>query len=221
MRERTETLVDPLPLVDLAQFNKNLINELSQREFDVVNLVVKGMSNAEIAEILGIKLETVKEYIKRIKPKIPNDSSMDTRIVIIQYYFERVWSTTNSKKPIMSRTTKSLESLLQQPNLFKFEDFNKWNKCNSQKELDEDEFRTIQLISQGKTNEEIAIIRHRSVATIKDCITNIRAKLPPKYTIKDDDTKPILNLDRGFRNRLAIIYSKWIIDTYNNSDSVV
>ena len=187
----------------------------------MVELVVEGKSNAEIANSLGIKLETVKEYIKRIKPKIPTNSSMDTRMVIIQYYFERLWSATNSKKPIMSRTTKSLEFLLQQPNLFKFEDFNKWNKDISQKELDEDEFRTIQLISQGKTNEEIALIRHRSVATIKDYITNIRAKLPQKYTTKNYDAKPTPNLDRGFRNRLAIIYSRWIIDTYNNSDRVL
>ena len=44
--------------------------EMSQRQLEILNLVAKGFSNKEIAEILGVSLETVKDHIKKILLKM-------------------------------------------------------------------------------------------------------------------------------------------------------
>jgi len=40
--------------------------ELSPRQLETLNLIAKGFSNKEIAELLGVSLETVKDHIKKI-----------------------------------------------------------------------------------------------------------------------------------------------------------
>ena len=42
------------------------VPEMSQRQLEILNLVAKGFSNKEIAKILGVSLETVKDHIKKI-----------------------------------------------------------------------------------------------------------------------------------------------------------
>ncbi|TVR37526.1 MAG: DNA-binding response regulator [Cryomorphaceae bacterium] len=50
----------------IAKFNKGIPDPLSDREVDVVLLLLKGASNADMAEQLFISLHTVKSHIKRI-----------------------------------------------------------------------------------------------------------------------------------------------------------
>lgn len=42
------------------------VPEMSQRQLEILNLVAKGFSNKEIAKILGVSLETVKDHVKKI-----------------------------------------------------------------------------------------------------------------------------------------------------------
>ena len=44
----------------------NSVPEMSHRQLEILNLVAKGFSNKEIAELLGVSLETVKDHIKKI-----------------------------------------------------------------------------------------------------------------------------------------------------------
>ena len=48
--------------------------EMSQRQLEILNLVAKGFSNKEIADVLGVSLETVKDHIKKILLKMGADS---------------------------------------------------------------------------------------------------------------------------------------------------
>ena len=42
------------------------VPEMSQRQLEILNLVAKGFSNKDIAKLLGVSLETVKDHIKKI-----------------------------------------------------------------------------------------------------------------------------------------------------------
>jgi NarL family two-component system response regulator LiaR len=42
------------------------VPKMSQRQLEILNLVAKGFSNKEIADILGVSLETIKNHIKKI-----------------------------------------------------------------------------------------------------------------------------------------------------------
>ena len=44
--------------------------EMSQRQREILNLVAKGFSNKEIADIAGVSLETVKDHVKKILLKM-------------------------------------------------------------------------------------------------------------------------------------------------------
>ena len=46
------------------------VPEMSQRQIEILNLIAKGFSNKEIADILGVSLETVKDHIKKILVKM-------------------------------------------------------------------------------------------------------------------------------------------------------
>lgn len=48
--------------------------EMSRRQLEILNLVAKGFSNKEIADVLGVSLETVKDHIKKILLKMGADS---------------------------------------------------------------------------------------------------------------------------------------------------
>ncbi|HHV99185.1 MAG TPA: response regulator transcription factor [Clostridiaceae bacterium] len=47
-----------------------LIDPLTERETEVLNLIAEGMSNKEIADCLNITVNTVKGYIKNIYEKL-------------------------------------------------------------------------------------------------------------------------------------------------------
>ena len=44
--------------------------EMSRRQLEILNLVAKGFSNREIADIAGVSLETVKDHVKKILLKM-------------------------------------------------------------------------------------------------------------------------------------------------------
>lgn len=48
----------------------NSVPEMSQRQLEILNLVAKGFSNKEIADILGVSLETIKDHVKKILLKM-------------------------------------------------------------------------------------------------------------------------------------------------------
>jgi NarL family two-component system response regulator LiaR len=57
-------------LVRAATAPPSFGHDLTPREFDVLNHMVKGLTNAEIAQLLGIKPSTVKNHISNILSKL-------------------------------------------------------------------------------------------------------------------------------------------------------
>lgn len=51
-------------------FNSSPVEKLSEREFEVFNLVGKGMTNRNIAEVLSVSTNTISTYRERIKEKL-------------------------------------------------------------------------------------------------------------------------------------------------------
>jgi len=54
----------------MPQKTDDLMESLSERELEVLNLIAAGLSNREIAEKLFISLNTVKTHIKNINSKL-------------------------------------------------------------------------------------------------------------------------------------------------------
>jgi NarL family two-component system response regulator LiaR len=57
-------------LIRAATASPSLGHDLTPREFDVLNHLVKGLTNAEVAQLLGIKPSTVKNHISNILSKL-------------------------------------------------------------------------------------------------------------------------------------------------------
>ncbi len=51
-------------------FNSSPVEKLSEREFEVFNLIGKGMTNRAIAEVLSVSTNTISTYRERIKEKL-------------------------------------------------------------------------------------------------------------------------------------------------------
>jgi DNA-binding NarL/FixJ family response regulator len=52
-----------VPVLSFLKINKHLINQLSQREFEVLQLVYEGKTNQQIAEKIAISINTIKKHI--------------------------------------------------------------------------------------------------------------------------------------------------------------
>ena len=59
-----------MPKLNLEKINKHLLSPLSEREFDVAQLVYEGITNTQIGEQLFVSLNTVKTHIKNIHLKL-------------------------------------------------------------------------------------------------------------------------------------------------------
>jgi len=59
------------------------LDELTEREREVLALVAQGLSNAELAETLGVSLPTAKTHVSRILTKL--DARDRTQLVILAY----------------------------------------------------------------------------------------------------------------------------------------
>ncbi len=68
---------------------------LSEREMEVLNLVVEGKSNKEIAALLGISHQTVKNHITSILRKF----GVEDRTQAVVYALKRGWVKLNHEKP--------------------------------------------------------------------------------------------------------------------------
>jgi DNA-binding NarL/FixJ family response regulator len=59
-----------LPALSIDKINHHLLGPLSQREFDVVQLLYEGVTNNQMAEKLFVSVNTVKTHLKNIYIKL-------------------------------------------------------------------------------------------------------------------------------------------------------
>lgn len=52
-----------IPSLSFAKINKHLISQVSEREFEVLQLIYQGMTNQQIAENISISINTIKKHI--------------------------------------------------------------------------------------------------------------------------------------------------------------
>ena len=60
--------------------------ELSPRQLEILNLIAKGFSNKEIAEIAGASLETVKAHIKKILERMGASSRTEAAALALEMH---------------------------------------------------------------------------------------------------------------------------------------
>jgi DNA-binding NarL/FixJ family response regulator len=63
-----------IPQVSFEKINKHLINQVSEREFDVLQLIYEGKPNQQIAETLHVSVNTVKKHINNTYIKLDVNS---------------------------------------------------------------------------------------------------------------------------------------------------
>lgn len=63
-----------IPYVNFEKINKHLVNQVSEREFDVLQLVYAGKPNQQIAEALFVSMNTVKKHINNAYLKLDVNS---------------------------------------------------------------------------------------------------------------------------------------------------
>lgn len=66
-----------LPKLSPDRINAGLLSPLSEREFDVVQLVYEGMTNTQISETLFLSVNTVKSHLKNIHLKLDAASRLE------------------------------------------------------------------------------------------------------------------------------------------------
>jgi len=59
-----------MPLLASAKINRHLLSPLSEREFEIVQLIYEGITNNQIAEKLFVSVNTVKTHLKNIYLKL-------------------------------------------------------------------------------------------------------------------------------------------------------
>ena len=69
-----QKLKQQFPALNLTNLNKNLGTPLSEREFELLQLIYNGHTNQKIAESLFISLNTVKKHINHIYIKLESTS---------------------------------------------------------------------------------------------------------------------------------------------------
>ncbi len=61
---------------------------MTTREIDIVHLVVRGLSNAQIAEQLGIQLQTVKNLLSALYGKLGVSTRLQLAVLALRTGFE-------------------------------------------------------------------------------------------------------------------------------------
>jgi DNA-binding NarL/FixJ family response regulator len=59
-----------VPQLSLAKINRHLINHLSEREFDVLQLIYAGKTNQQIAAAIFVSVNTIKKHIQNAYLKL-------------------------------------------------------------------------------------------------------------------------------------------------------
>lgn len=61
---------EKLPVLNIEKLNKHLLSTLTEREFDIVQLIYEGITNNQIAERLFLSVNTIKTHLKNIYLKL-------------------------------------------------------------------------------------------------------------------------------------------------------
>ena len=69
-----------LPKLNMEKMNRHLLSRLSDREFEITEMVYRGMTNTQIAEMAFVSANTVKTHLKNIYLKL----EANTRLQVIQ-----------------------------------------------------------------------------------------------------------------------------------------
>jgi DNA-binding NarL/FixJ family response regulator len=59
-----------VPKLSFARINKHLIDQVSEREFEVLQLIYEGRTNQQIAEAIAISINTIKKHINSVYFKL-------------------------------------------------------------------------------------------------------------------------------------------------------
>ncbi len=59
---------------------------ITPRELQVISLVAKGLTNKEVADELGIQLQTVKNYLGRITVKLGISSRLEIGLYAVKHH---------------------------------------------------------------------------------------------------------------------------------------
>jgi two-component system, NarL family, response regulator LiaR len=68
-----------------SQHNTNIAQDLSERETDILKLLAKGLTNAEIAERLFLTKGTVRNYVSSILSKLDVDDRTQAALIAVQH----------------------------------------------------------------------------------------------------------------------------------------
>ena len=60
--------------------------ELSPRQLEILNLIAKGFSNKEIADVAGVSLETVKDHIRKILERMGASSRTEAAALALEMH---------------------------------------------------------------------------------------------------------------------------------------
>lgn len=63
-----------MPALNLQKINRHLLSTLSEREFEIVQLIYEGITNNQVAEKLFVSVNTVKTHLKNIYLKLDANS---------------------------------------------------------------------------------------------------------------------------------------------------
>ncbi|MGK8521355.1 LuxR C-terminal-related transcriptional regulator [Nocardia asteroides] len=138
--ERTTRSLDEQPLG----------HDLSEREFEVLRLVARGMTNPEIGTELGISERTVQAHLSRIYRKLGTDGRMETTATLVQAGLLPGEHEVDRSRP---------------------------DRDYSRSQFTEREREVLDLVGKGLTNPEIVAALEISDSTVKSHLTNIRHKL--------------------------------------------
>lgn len=72
-----------VPVLSFLKINKHLINQLSEREYEVLQLIYEGKTNQQIAEKTAVSINTIKKHINSayLKLDVPARTSAIARLL--------------------------------------------------------------------------------------------------------------------------------------------
>ncbi|MEJ7739273.1 MAG: response regulator transcription factor [Chitinophagaceae bacterium] len=75
--------IQHVPILSFSKINKHLITQLSEREFEVLQLIYEGKTNQQIAENIFISINTIKKHINSayLKLDVPTRTTAIARLL--------------------------------------------------------------------------------------------------------------------------------------------
>jgi DNA-binding CsgD family transcriptional regulator len=65
-----------MPKLNMEKINRHLLAPLSDREFEIAQLVYEGITNTQIADKIYISINTIKSHLKSIHLKLDASSRL-------------------------------------------------------------------------------------------------------------------------------------------------